>query len=120
MTKDLEVKDMKNAPIEVFFPHNPDSCRILLGMGMADYAASRIARAVEDADARLLNLNVTSLEVSGFQLVVSLRVDHRDPSAVCRSLERYGYAVVSTESTAMEQDEELRLRYEELMRYLSI
>ena len=81
--------------------------------------ASRIARAVEDADARLLNLNVTSLSSEQAQLVVDLRVDHRNPERVARSLERYGYTILNTDA-GMLDDDTTRSRYEELMKYLSL
>lgn len=119
MTKEIAVKEDKFASPEVFFPPNPDSSRLLIGCSYDDYAASRISRAVEDCDARLLNLNVTGLEVEGSQLAVSLRVSHRDPWRVARSLERYGYRVISTEAPAADEDT-IRSNYDELMRYLDL
>lgn len=61
----------------------------------SEYAASRIARAVEDCDAHLLNLNITADTPSADEVVVELRVSHRNPVAVMRSLERYGYTAVA-------------------------
>lgn len=119
MTKDLAAKDFKNDQIEVFFPDNPDSSRLLVGCGAEDYSASRLAHAVEDADARLLNLNVTSLVSPGVDVVVALRIGHRDPSRVVRSLERYGFTVISFDEARVE-DDTIRRRYEELMRILEI
>ncbi len=106
--------------IGVLFPENPDSSRLLIGCNPLDFAASRIAHAVEDCDARLLNLNVTSIETGGGLLAVSLRISHRDPDRVARSLERYGYEVLSTESNDGASDDRLRQRYDELMKYLSL
>lgn len=106
--------------LEDFFPERPDSSRIMIGTSAADYSASRLARAVEDADAALLNLNITALHVEPWQVTVALRVSHRDPAAVCRSLERYGYHVISAESPLETPDDEISLRYHELMKYLSI
>ena len=119
MTKDLASKDTKNSQFEAFFPPNPDSSRLLVGCAPGDYSASLIARAVEDADASLINLNVTSLQSDEAALVVALRVDHRDPERVARSLERYGFRILSVEDGGV-ADETLRLRYEELMRYLTM
>ncbi len=119
MTKDLATKENKNRQFEAFFPPNPDSSRLLVGCAQGDYSASRIAHAVEDADASLINLNVTSLESQAAQIVVALRVDHRDPDRVARSLERYGYTILSVEA-ADPGDETIRLRYEELMRYINM
>ncbi|MDE6444295.1 MAG: hypothetical protein K2K64_07740 [Muribaculaceae bacterium] len=79
----------------------------------ADYSASRIAHAVEDADAHLLALSIHSApsplsdksdlsdpsDLSALSdLTITLRISHTDPTAVTRSLERYGYEVISTSS----------------------
>lgn len=119
MTKDLAAKDEKIERLETFFPPNRESSSLLIGCSTADFSASRIARAVEDCDAALLNLNVTSLEFDGAALAVALRVSHRDPSRVIRSLERYGYTVLSVEAD-VDSDPRLRRNYDELMRYLNI
>lgn len=76
------------------YPPRLESSRLLAMCLPVDYSASRIARAVEDADAQLLNLNITS-DTLGMEnrVVFELRVDHRSPMAVARSLERYGYEV---------------------------
>lgn len=51
---------------------------------------------MEDCDAHLLNLNVTSLASADDpqELFVDLRVNLRSVEAVERSLQRYGYEVV--------------------------
>lgn len=113
----------KKDHLEVIFPPNPESSRLLIGLPKADFMASHIARAVEDADARLLNLNVTSLPSavpSG--VVVDLRVSHRNPERVVHSLERHGYDVLSVLSpdASDDSDETMRRRYDELMYLLSL
>lgn len=62
----------------------------------ADFSASRIAHAIEDTDAHLVDM----LSVPGVDdtLSVTLRVRCEDPSAAVQSLERYGYNVTSTYS----------------------
>lgn len=79
------------------FPPQPDSCELTLRCRRADYSASRIAKAVEDCDTHLLNLNVTSADISpeaADSLIVDLRINARNAGSVVRSLERYGYEVV--------------------------
>jgi hypothetical protein len=120
MIKELPVKENKIEGRDAFFPDVPESSKLLIGCAAHDFSASRIAHAVEDVNASLLNLNVTSLQVDDFQLVVALRVNHRNPASVARSLERYGYTVVSMEEPEGADSEELKLRYSELMRYLSL
>ena len=83
--------------------------------------SSRIARAVEDCDAHLLNLNITS-DGENFdnRIIAELRVSHRNPESVGRSLERYGYEVVDAEGAPLADDSLMRSRYDELMHYLGI
>lgn len=119
MTKEIAAKETKKSYSEVFFPPQPESSRLLVGSSRAEYAASRICRAVEDVDARVLNLNLTSLTSADADLVVALRVDHRNPERVARSLERYGYSILSVEGDSS-ADDTLSRRYNELMKYLSI
>lgn len=118
---------------EQLFPPVAESSRLLVGCSREDYSASRIARAVEDCNAHLLNLNVTSfgerkdygeladggLADGKFQVVCDLRVNHRSAAGVERSLERYGYTVLGT-SSADEPDDTTASRINELIRYLEI
>ena len=48
------------AEILRLMPENPETGRLTVACAPADYSASIIARAVEDVDAHLLNLNVTA------------------------------------------------------------
>lgn len=116
----MTAKEDKITDFEVLFPSNGESARLLVGCRRDDYSASRIARAVEDCDAHLLNLNVTSVERPDAELVIDLRVNRRNPSAVIRSLERYGYDVLGCEGWHILDDDKARERYEELMHYLSL
>lgn len=97
MTKELSAKDIKKLSIEQLFAPAADTSSLLVACDRRDYSASRLARAVEDADAHLLNLNVTSLladDAPDGTVVVALRVGRRDALAVARSIERYGYEVL--------------------------
>ncbi len=92
------------------------------------YSASMLSRAVEDCDAHVLNLNVISGVALGEPSVVELRVNHRNPELVARSLERYGYTVtaVSTSSPDADPDDDsgpdavARRRVNELIRLLNV
>ena len=120
---------------EYFFPPVGESSRLLVGCRREDYSASRIARAVEDCDAHLLNLNVTSMGDSAdaydnmvsdatdgkFPVIFDIRVSHRNPSGVTRSLERYGYTVLDTCSADDSTDmDAARERIDQFFRLLEI
>ncbi len=110
--------------LEQLFPDYAESSSITIECHKRNYSASLIARAVEDCDACLLNLNVTSPSDSpDGRVAVELRVNHREPDSVSRSLERYGFEVVKASgntSGATDDDSLMRRRYDELMHYLNI
>lgn len=118
---------------EYFFPPVAESSRLLVGCNVEDYSASRIARAVEDCNAHLLNLNVTSMggntaapsdDEASFEakypVIFDLRVNHRNPAGISRSLERYGYTVLSARPADDADNDTTRQRIDHLFRYLEI
>lgn len=105
--------------VERLFPPREESSRILMSCLPSDYSASRIARAVEDVDAHLLNLNITTDgEHLDNRVVVELRISHRSPLAAARSLERYGYEVIDVERDSLAADTLANDRINELLHYL--
>ncbi|MCC8114527.1 MAG: hypothetical protein LIP03_11190 [Bacteroidales bacterium] len=120
MTKDLTPKDVQSTQIAELFPPTDDESRILVGCRRGDYSASMISRAVEDCNAQVLNLNVTSLPSEFADLVIDLRVNHRNAEAISRSLMRYGYDVLAAKSSSPVYNEQMRSRANELLRYLEV
>lgn len=120
--QNLEVSSSYEARLARLFPFVGDSSTLVLSCPKGDYSASRIAHAVEDCDAHLLNLNVTADRAeSDGRLIVELRVSHRNPESVGRSLERYGYEVIDFVGGDDSDDDSLmRSRYEEFMMYLGL
>lgn len=102
------------------FPPQGDSCRLVMACRKGDYAASIVARAVEDCDAHLLNLNVTSDVTDEGDMIVELRVGINNGESVARSLARYGYEVVSVEPENHIDNATMRSRIDELMRYINM
>lgn len=88
--EDTSVTDRFNT----MMPPLPDSAELTVKCRPDRFLASSIARAVEDCDAHLINLNVTGQRDSDGSLLVHLRVNRRSAGPVGRSLERYGYQVV--------------------------
>lgn len=102
------------------FPPLGDSCRLVMACRKNDYAASIVARAVEDCDAHLLNLNVTSEVTDEGDMIVELRVGINNGESVARSLARYGYEVVSVEPETHIDNDTMHGRIDELMRYINM
>lgn len=116
MMKEKPTKADKIDREELIFPPVPDSSTLLVACPPGSFAASRMARAAEDVDASVLNLNVTSIRREGYEAVVEMRVSHRNPERAARSLERYGYDVLSyTGADSPADDDELRSRLDQLL-----
>lgn len=105
---------------ERLFPPCDDSSEISVACFRGDYAASRIARAVEDCDAHLLNLNITADTTDDGKIIIDMRISHRDATAVSRSLERYGYDVVRTSANASTDNAIAMERIGELLARLNV
>lgn len=109
------------------FPPVPDWSVVVVECAAGQFSASLLSRAVEDCDAHVLNLNVVSGLRPDEPSVVELRVNHRNPELVARSIERYGYTVAGTRSSAPGADsdsdgplDEGRRRVNELLRLLNV
>lgn len=89
-----------------------------------DFSASALARAVEDSDAHLINLNVTDCKLDDGRIMIELRTNHRNGGSTARSLERYGFEVLDYEIPGEVSDEDsestLRARAAELLHIINI
>ena len=92
---------------------------IILDVPIIDYTLTEIARLVEDNNARIIRLEVlpTKDELS---LLVSLKLNVNDISAVLRSFERFNYNVVYSFMKEDEMNETLEDRLNELLHYLDM
>lgn len=101
------------------YPHRDEACELTLVCRPGEYSASLIARAVEDCDAHLINLNVTDDPDDIGHVTVELRVGQRTGYAVARSLARYGYEVTDIRGADRDVEHEVaRDRVNELIRIL--
>lgn len=128
----MESKDAIFPQDELLFPPVEHWSRLLVSCRRRDYSASALARAVEDCDAHLLNLNVTSghrpaapaygydgdFMADADRVTVDIRVDLRDISALSRSLLRYGFEIIGADGSDVHPDDSSAL--ENLLRYLSV
>ncbi len=92
---------------------------IILDVAVKDYTLSEIARLVEDNNVKIISLETLPLE-NGISLLVSLKMDVVDISAVLRSFERFSYNVVYYFMRDGKMSETYEDRLKELMHYLDI
>lgn len=102
---------------EVTNLHEPGSL-VILEMNQNDYSLEEIARIVEGNNAKVLSLHSHSLPDSN-RLEVILKINHEDVSGILRTFERYDYQVRSTFQDTQMRDN-LKERYDELMRYINL
>lgn len=122
MTKELLPKDTNSVDFARLFPPLADESRLLLECRRSDYSASIITRAIEDCDAQVMNLNVTDYASAGDAdvVVVAVRVNRRNTDSIARSLARYGYEVVDSTQPSDADNERLRLRVAEVLKYIEL
>lgn len=113
-------KDFKTSQLDELYPIAEGSRHLLIGCMRADYSASRIASAVEDCDAHLLNLNVMRDDSGRYDILADLRVNRAGVESLVRSLERYGFDVIDFDRNDSGDDSRLRERVDELLRYINI
>lgn len=91
---------------------------LVLEMARNDYSLAQIARIVEDEGARLLSVFCTDTPDST-RMEVTLKINREDISAILQAFDRFEYTVRTTfQGSRMEDD--LRARYEDVMRIMKM
>lgn len=107
-------------------PPRDESTLLTVVCHPADFSASALARAVEDSNAHLVNMNVTGTVRDDGRMTIELRTSLRHSDNTIRSLARYGFETVSCKSFPSEvestddYDESLRSRAAELLHILNL
>lgn len=92
---------------------------IILDVTIKDYTLTEIARLVEDNSARIVRLEILPAE-DGLSLLVSMKIDVNDISAILRSFERFNYNVIYHFMKEGELNETYEDRLKELLHYLDM
>ena len=90
---------------------------IVLQVFERDHSIHQIARIIEENNAKILSLSV--VPASEGNLEMHIKIDLPDLNPILQSLERFNYNVLS-KFQASQFDDELKDRYNELMRYLNM
>ncbi len=98
-----------------------EASRLIVACSPDDFSASVLARAIEDSDAHLINLNVTDRRLDDGRITVDLRTNRRNVHSAVRSLLRLCYEVFSTEGEEETlAPEVVRSRAAELLHIINI
>lgn len=116
-------KLVESAEMSRLYPELDEWSLLKLTCRRDDYSASILTRAIEDCDAHVVNLNVTSETVGdNDDPVIEVRLTRATMASVERSLARYGYDVLVSRSSSdnATDDDTLVDRFNHLMRYLEV
>lgn len=98
---------------------NDPGAFIILDINWNDYVLSQIAQIVESQDGKILNLFVSPSRDSTKTDVI-IKVNTMEIQALLQTFNRYNYIIKATYTEDEQMYEDLRDRYDSLMRYLSI
>lgn len=123
--KSLRRNSEMRQPLMHLMPPQPEASVLTVACRPDDFSASILARAVEDSNAHLINLNVTDRRLDDGRITVELRTNHLNHDSTARSLERYGYEVIEASSLlngtpSAGLDDDLRTRAAELLHLINI
>lgn len=113
----ITLKELTGAFASTAAVTNPGGI-IILEINDKDYVLTEVARILEDNDAKLLGMYITTFPDST-KLEVTLKVNRIDLAPLVQTFLRFNYTVKATFSEQSE-DERLRERYDSLMKYLNV
>ena len=90
---------------------------IVLELWDKDYSMQQISRIIEENNAKILSTSLSPGE--GGKIEVNLKINQPDINAILSSFERFGYTIKASHQE-LAYTEDLRKRYDELMRILNI
>lgn len=108
-----------NLSLEELFPPIDNEQTLTVVPRGAEILASRLALAVEDCDAHIVNLNITRFDSRSVPVEADLRIVGGNRLRIVRALDAAGYSVKGEEADESEADT-FRDRVNELLLYLNI
>ena len=91
---------------------------IVLELNQNDYSLAEIAQIVEGNDVKILSSYITSASDST-KMEVTLKLNKKDLGGVIQTFNRYDY-IISASYTEDRFKEDMKIRYDALMKYLNI
>lgn len=91
---------------------------IVLEVNKVDYSLAQIAQIVESNDAKILNMYITS-SLDSNRIEVTLKLNQTELERIIRTFERYDYQINATFQKSQFEDD-VKMRYELLMKYLGL
>jgi predicted transcriptional regulator len=92
---------------------------IVLEINSNDYSLAQIAQIVESNNARILSSYITS-SPNSTKMEITIKINKQDLSRIIQTFNRYEYDIVESYQENSEDEEELKSRYDHLMRFLDL
>jgi acetoin utilization protein AcuB len=102
----------------IFAVDNPGAI-IVLDVNQRDYVPSEIAKIVESQDLKILNLYVTT-DKDSTKMDITIKLNSMEIQALIQTFNRYNYIIKAAYTEDEKMFDDLRDRYDSLMKYLSI
>ena len=91
---------------------------IVLELNANDYYLSEIAKIVENNDAKILSLYISS-QTDSTKMEVTLKINRTDLSGILQTFYRFNYSVKTTIHQS-ESDDDLRQRFDSFLNYINV
>lgn len=114
----LSLPSLREAVGDITASDSPGSI-IVIEMSQNDYYLSEITQLVESENARILCLFLKTYNDST-KLEVNIKINKLDPERILAALRRYDYQVKAYWTDLYDEEDQLKTRYDSLMKYLDI
>ena len=113
----ITMPDLLNKFDELAVVNQPGGI-LVVEMGMRDYSLAQVAHIVESNGAKILSSYIFQ-KSDNDKMELTLKIDREYQTPVIQALERYGYSVAGSFHGTDEPDD-IKDRYDALMRYINI
>lgn len=113
----IQLSDLVQRLGQIMAVDNPGAI-IVLEMNQNDFVLTEIAQMAESQDAKILNMFVTP-HTDSTKIDVTIKLNTMEIQALMQTFNRYNYIVKATYTEDEKMYDDLRDRYDSLMRYLN-
>ncbi|MCF8369138.1 MAG: hypothetical protein K9G76_08835 [Bacteroidales bacterium] len=114
----IRFNDLKDLIAEFLSVRNPGAI-IVLEVNQKDYILSQIAQIMESQDSKILSLSIFP-DPDSTMMDITIKINTLEIQAIVQTFNRYNYIIKATYTEDEKMYDDLRSRYDLLMKYLSI
>ncbi|MCD4697721.1 MAG: hypothetical protein K8S16_15965 [Bacteroidales bacterium] len=114
----LAFEGLKDVIAEILSVRNPGAV-IILELNQNDYVLSQIAQIIESQDTKILSLSILP-DPDSTKIEITLKLNKLEIQTIVQTFNRYNYIIKATYTEDEKMHDDLRNRYDLLMKYLNI